>query len=44
MDEAIHGPRAKIHVLLCLLSSEDQQLAYERNVPHVDITAELLCM
>ena len=30
--------------LLKLLSSEEEQLAYERNVPHVDITAELRCM
>jgi hypothetical protein len=30
--------------LLRLLSSEEEQLAYERNVPHVDITAELRCM
>ena len=30
--------------LLKLLSSEDEQLAYEKNVSHVDITAELLCM
>jgi len=26
-----------------LLASEEEQLAYEKNVPHVDITAELLC-
>ena len=25
------------------LASEDAQLAYEHNVPHVDITAELVC-
>ena len=30
--------------LLKLLSSEEEQLAYEKNVPHVDITAELRCM
>ena len=28
---------------LDLLSSEAEQLEYERNVPHVDVTAELLC-
>ncbi|HMC98220.1 MAG TPA: hypothetical protein VKG92_11230 [Flavobacteriales bacterium] len=30
--------------LLQLLASEERQLAYEQNVPHVDITAELVCM
>ena len=30
--------------LLKLLASEELQLAYEKNVPHVDITAELLFM
>ena len=25
------------------LASEEEQLGYERNVPHVDITAELVC-
>ena len=36
--------RKQIRELLQLLSSEEEQLAYERNVPHVDITAELVCM
>jgi hypothetical protein len=26
-----------------LLASEEEQLAYEKNVPHVDITTELKC-
>ena len=30
--------------LLRLLGSEEEQLAYERNVPHVDITVELVSM
>jgi hypothetical protein len=30
--------------MLRLLASEEEQLAYERDVPHVDITAELRCM
>jgi len=30
--------------LLKLLASEENQLAYERNVQHVDITSELVCM
>ncbi|MGV3531443.1 MAG: hypothetical protein ACO1QR_03675 [Chthoniobacteraceae bacterium] len=34
----------EIRRLLQLLASEEEQLAYERNVPRVDITAELLCM
>lgn len=38
------GRRQQIVELLELFASEDEQLAYERNVPHVDITAELLCM
>ncbi len=29
---------------LRLLSSEQEQLKYETDVPHVDVTAELLCM
>ncbi|HXT40173.1 MAG TPA: hypothetical protein VN887_09130, partial [Candidatus Angelobacter sp.] len=36
--------RGRVIELLQLLASEEQQLAYERDVPHVDITAELLCM
>jgi hypothetical protein len=30
--------------MLRLLASEEEQLAYERDVPHVDMTDELLCM
>lgn len=36
--------RVRFRELLSLLASEEEQLAYERNVPHVDITAELVCM
>ncbi len=36
--------RGQFRELLQLLASEDEQLAYERNVAHVDITAELVCM
>ena len=36
--------RGQIRELLQILGSEEEQLAYERNVPHVDITAELICM
>ena len=36
--------RKEIIDLLALLSSEDRQLAYERDVPHVDTTKELVCM
>jgi len=36
--------RAQIFDLLRMLSSEEEQIEYERNVPHVDVTAELLCM
>jgi hypothetical protein len=36
--------RAQLRELLQLLASADQQLAYESNVPHVDITVELVCM
>jgi hypothetical protein len=39
------SPRRKTIIeLLQLFASEEQQLAYERDVPHVDITAELVCM
>lgn len=36
--------RTQIIELLRLLASEELQLAYERDVPHIDVTAELLCM
>lgn len=36
--------REQVRDVLQMLASEEEQLAYERNVPHVDITAELLCM
>jgi hypothetical protein len=36
--------RGQIRELLRLLGSEDEQLAYERKVPNVDITGELICM
>ena len=35
--------RRIIRAELELLASEREQLAYEKNVPNVDITAELLC-
>jgi hypothetical protein len=44
MREQIPDRKPQVVELLQLLASEDRQLAYERNVPHVDITAELLCM
>lgn len=36
--------RKEILDLLALLSYEERQLAYEKDVPHVDITKELVCM
>ena len=36
--------RKHIIQLLQLFASEEQQLAYERDVSHVDITKELVCM
>ena len=36
--------RGQIVDVLQLLASEERQLAYERDVPHVDITAELVCL
>lgn len=36
--------RKQIIELLQLFASEEQQLAYERDVPHVDITTELVCL
>lgn len=36
--------RSQILELLQLFSSEELQLKYERDVPHVDITAELVSM
>lgn len=36
--------RGQIRELLQLLASEEEQLTYACRVPHVDITAELVCM
>ena len=36
--------RRQIVELLQLFQSEQEQIDYEKNVPHVDITNELLCM
>ena len=36
--------RNNVRELLLLLSSEKDQLTYESDVPHVDITVELMCM
>jgi hypothetical protein len=43
MIEASHF-RKNIRDLLELLASDEQQLAYERDVPHIDITRELVSM
>jgi hypothetical protein len=44
MTQTIPNRKPEIIEVLRLLASEERQLAYERDVPHVDITAELLCM
>jgi hypothetical protein len=44
MNQAISDRKPVIIDLLQLLASEERQLAYEQKVPHVDITAELVCM
>jgi hypothetical protein len=44
MPVEIPNRKPQIIELLRMLASEERQLAYERNVPHVDITAELVCM
>ena len=44
MSDEISNKRPYIIELLQLLASEEEQLAYERNVPHVNITVELRCM
>ena len=44
MDEAGLSLRSAVREVLSLFASEEQQVAYERDVPHVDISAELLCM
>ena len=36
--------RNNIIEILQLLASEEQQISYEQDVPHVDITVELTCM
>lgn len=44
MSEAVPDRKSVIIDLLQLLASEERQLVYEQNVPHVDVTAELVCM
>ena len=44
MNGVIPDRKPVVIELLQLLASEEEQLTYERNVPHVDITAELVCM
>jgi hypothetical protein len=44
MPQTVPNRKPQILEILELLSSEERQLAYERNVPRVDITAELLCV
>jgi hypothetical protein len=43
MDKTIPDWKKIIREQLEMLASEEEQLSYERNVPHVDITKELLC-
>lgn len=43
MEDVTKQVRTFLIEVLDLLASEKEQLCYERNVPHVDITAELLC-
>jgi hypothetical protein len=38
------SPKHRVRELLALLASEDDQLAYERDVPIAQVPAELLCM
>jgi hypothetical protein len=44
--ESFFGNQSRDQVVdvLQLLASEERQLAYERDVPHVDVTAELVCL
>ena len=44
MSDQISNRKAALVQLLRLLASMEDQLAYENNVPHVDITVELQCM
>jgi len=44
MTDEISNRKPYIIEILQLLASEEEQLAYEKNVPHVNITVELLCM
>jgi hypothetical protein len=44
MPRTITDRKPQIIGILELLASQEQQLAYERNLPHMDISAELLCM
>jgi hypothetical protein len=44
MSQTIPSRKPQIIEILELIASEEQQLSYERNVPHVDITVELLSM
>jgi hypothetical protein len=44
MVDPAYTPRVGIRQLLSLLASEEEQLAYERDVPIADVPAELLCL
>src|SRR5262252_3172902 len=44
MPRTIPDRKPQIIEILELLASPEQQLAYERNLPHVDTSAEMLCM
>jgi len=44
MSKQTSNSKANIIELLRTLASEEQQLEYEKNVPHVDITTEMVCM
>jgi len=43
MADEIPSCKPQVIDVLQMLASENEQLDYEHNVPHVDITGELLC-
>lgn len=43
MSEAIATYRNRIVEMLTILSSEDEQRSYQKNVPYINVPDELLC-
>ena len=43
MNEAIAAYRSRVIEMLTILSSEEEQVSYQKNVPYINVPDELLC-